>query len=288
MFKGMIKLIESPRDAMQGIHEFIPTKKKVDFINSLLKVGFNIIDLGSFVSPKAIPQLSDTAEVIQQIDMNGSTSDLLVIVANKKGGEIASKFDQIKILGFPYSISEKFLQLNINSDRKQSLERIDALLDICEKEQKVLLVYISMAFGNPYGEVWNHGLLEECAGLLQQKGVKRINLSDTIGVATPKSIKDSFASLIPLYPDMEFGFHLHTTEKNWYANIDAAYSCGCRSFDGVINGLGGCPMSGYELVGNLSTINLIRYFDEKKIPLKINREALEEARSMALRTFPLN
>ncbi len=283
----MVKIIECPRDAMQGISQFIPTKQKIEYINSLLKVGFDTIDFGSFVSPRAIPQLKDTAEVVDNIKLVNTKTKLLAIVANTIGGEIAARFDKITYLGFPFSISPTFLRKNINSTIAKSIVTVNKLLNICEKHHKVLVVYISMAFGNPYGDKWNAEIVEEWVDILSKLGVKIVALSDTTGDSTPESISTIFTDVVPHYPNIEFGFHLHTTLSTWHNKVDAAYRAGCRRFDTVLNGMGGCPMSGKELVANLKTSNLFEYLKEKNdLPESINLKQFTNSFIKAMEVFP--
>jgi len=282
----MIKIIECPRDGMQGINKFIPTEQKIEYLNTLLKVGFDTIDFGSFVSPRAIPQLKDTAEVIAGLDMQNTKSKLLAIVANTIGGEIASKFDEITYLGFPFSISPSFLRKNINSTIAKSIVTTNKLLNICEKNHKMLVVYISMAFGNPYGDKWNSEIVEEWVDILSKLGVKIIALSDTTGDSIPENIYSIFADIIPKYRKIEFGFHLHTTESTWHEKVDAAFKAGCRRFDTVLNGIGGCPMSGKEMIANLKTSNLFEYLDGKNRDYGIDKDAFNAAYVKAMKTFP--
>ena len=283
---SMVKIIECPRDGMQGITKFIPTEKKIEYINSLLKVGFDTIDFGSFVSPRAIPQLKDTAEVLKGLDMQHTRSKLLAIVANTIGGEIASQYDEITYLGFPFSISPSFLRKNINSTIAKSIVTVNKLLNICEKNHKILVVYISMAFGNPYGDKWNTEIVAEWIDILSKLGVKIIALSDTTGDSIPENIYSIFADVVPNYPQVEFGFHLHTTESTWYEKVDAAFKAGCRRFDTVLNGMGGCPMSGKEMIANLRTANLIKYLEENKREHNLDLDAFHEAYVTAMKTFP--
>lgn len=283
----MIKIIEAPRDAMQGIGEFIPTKQKARLINNLLKVGFDTIDFGSFVSPRAIPQLKDTAEVISLLDMSNTSTKLMAIVGNVKGGEIAAAFDEVTYIGFPFSFSETFLKKNINTTLEGAIKTVDGLQNVCLKNNKKLLVYLSMAFGTPYDEPWHIELVIKWAKFLEDRGIEVIALSDIIASATPKMISDVFSVLSKEITRVETGLHLHTLAHNWYDKVDAAYKNGCRRFDGVINGVGGCPMTGYELVGNLDTRWLIDYFDKNKIPVIINRSAFEEAIITAGETYPV-
>jgi hydroxymethylglutaryl-CoA lyase len=252
----------------------------------LLKVGFDTIDFGSFVSPKAIPQLRDTADVLRQLDLSDTKSKLLAIVANTRGGEAAAQFQEIKYLGFPFSISPTFLSRNINSTIENSLGTVNDLLEICDKHNKELVVYISMAFGNPYGDEWSPDLVADWVQRLHQSGVRIIPLSDTVGVSSKKNIAQLFATLVPEFPDIEFGLHLHTSITHWYKRINAAFINGCRRFDTVINGLGGCPMAENRLVGNLRTSNLLEYFEINYVPVEVNELAFEKAYELALEIFP--
>ena len=282
----MIKIIECPRDAMQGVTKFIPTQTKIDYINSLLKIGYNTIDFGSFVSPRAIPQLKDTAEVLEGLDMSNTDTKLLAIVANTIGGDIAASFDKISYLGFPFSISPTFLKSNINSTIARSIVTTNKLLNICQKNNKTLVVYISMAFGNPYGDKWSIEIVEEWVDILSKLGVKIIALSDTTGDSLPENIYSIFADLIPQYPHIEFGFHLHTTPTTWFEKVDAAYKGGCRRFDTVLNGIGGCPMSGKEMIGNLKTSHLFKYLEHQNCKSDIDKKAFSEAFIKAMSVFP--
>lgn len=281
-----IKIIESPRDAMQGLTRFIPTEDKARYINSLLQVGFDVIDFGSFVSPKAIPQLKDTVQVLSKLDLSVTNTKLLAIVANTRGGQEAAQFDEISYIGFPFSISPTFLKRNINSSIEKSIRTVDELLNVCDKHNKGLVVYISMAFGNPYDDEWSPELVSSWVNKLYEMGVRIIPLSDTVGISSKKRIAILFSTLVPEYPEIEFGFHLHTTIRHWYRKVNAAFINGCRSFDTVINGLGGCPMAENRLVGNLRTSNLLEYFEINYVPIEINEKAFEEAYSMALEIFP--
>jgi hydroxymethylglutaryl-CoA lyase len=281
-----MKIIECPRDAMQGIHDFIPTEKKVAYINSLLKVGFDTIDVGSFVSPKAIPQMKDTAEVLNKIDLTSTKSKLLAIIANLRGAQDAVQFDQINYLGFPFSISETFQQRNANSSIAESLVRVEEIQSLCIKHKKELVVYISMAFGNPYGEEWSSGIAMHWSRELSSMGIKILALSDTIGVSNPQNITELFSTLIPELQDVEFGAHLHTTPDKWEEKVKAAYDSGCRRFDSAIKGFGGCPMASDKLTGNMPTENLISYFKANTIPFSINQQAFNNAMIIAGQTFP--
>ena len=282
----MIKIIECPRDAMQGITRFIPTKQKAAYINALLKVGFDTVDFGSFVSPRAIPQMKDTGEVLKLIDMPNAKSKLLAIVANTIGGQLASQYDEITYLGFPFSISPTFLRKNINSTIARSIVTVNRLLDICERHHKILVVYISMAFGNPYGDKWSTEMVLEWVDILVKLGVKIIALSDTTGDSVPETIYSCFSETIPRYHGVEFGLHLHTTPATWREKVEAAFNAGCRRFDTVLNGMGGCPMSGKEMIANLKTSDLFQFLEEKKCKCDIDIKAFQLAYKEALKTFP--
>ncbi|WP_339895189.1 hydroxymethylglutaryl-CoA lyase [uncultured Algibacter sp.] len=255
-----IKIIECPRDAMQGIKQFIPTEQKVQYIQSLLRVGFDTIDFGSFVSPKAIPQMVDTADVLSQLDLSKTTSKLLAIIANTRGAEDASKHTAIDYLGYPFSISENFQMRNTHKTIAQSVITLSEILEIANKTNKEVVVYISMGFGNPYGDPWNVDIVGEWTEKLANMGVKILSLSDTVGTSTPESIDYLFSNLIPKYQNIEFGAHLHTTPTTWFEKVDAAYKAGCHRFDGAIQGFGGCPMAKDELTGNMPTEKLLSYF----------------------------
>lgn len=278
--------MECPRDAMQGIHEFIPTEKKINYINSLLSVGFDTIDFGSFVSPKAIPQMRDTAEVLNGLNLDQTTSKLLGIVANQRGAEDAVQFDEITYLGYPFSISEVFQMRNTNKTIAESEALVADLVNICDKHHKELVVYISMGFGNPYNEPWNVEIVEKWSRRLAEMGVKILSLSDTIGTSNPESINYLFSNLIPALPEVEFGAHLHTTPTSWYEKVEAAFNSGCRRFDGAIKGYGGCPMAADDLVGNMPMEKLLTFAQEKKVSGGINMLAFESAYNKALQTFP--
>lgn len=282
-----MKIIECPRDAMQGIEQFIPTQKKADYINSLLKVGFDTIDFGSFVSPKAIPQLRDTAEVLGKLDLGNTRSKLLAIIANVRGAQDAVAFNEIHYLGFPFSVSETFQQRNTNSSIEESLKRVEEIQNLCVKNRKELVVYISMAFGNPYGDLWSSDIVIKWTKKLTSMGVKIIALSDTIGVSTSSTISYLFSNIIPEFAGVEIGAHLHTRPDAWEEKVRAAYDNGCRRFDSALKGLGGCPMAEDELVGNMPTENLVSYFNSRKVNLDINASAFNEAMIFAGRTFPI-
>ena len=270
-----MKLIECPRDAMQGIKDFIPTELKIDYINSLLDVGFDTIDVGSFVSPKAIPQMADTSLVIPKLRINESNSKLLVIVANKRGAEQAVDFDEISYLGFPFSISETFQKKNINSDIKNSLKRLEQVQTICVNNNKKMVTYFSMAFGNPYGDEWSpHIVAHWSEKLLNEFGINTLSLSDTIGTSNKESISWLFNKLIVEFPTVEFGAHLHTTPDSWREKVKSALDSNCLRFDSAIGGLGGCPMAKDDLTGNMATENIVQYFNEKSINHKLNLDSL--------------
>jgi hydroxymethylglutaryl-CoA lyase len=263
---------ESPRDAMQGIEKFIPTRVKALYINEILMVGFNIVDFGSFVSPKIIPQMSDTAEVLELLDLGSTSSRLSVVVGNKRGAEEAAQYEKISQLGFPFSDSETFLKLNLNANLVKAYETVDEIHEICLKSGKVLSIYYSMAFGNPYKDHWSMDLLNENLQMLSTKGIKNITLSDTVGIADEERIGKVFRMAVSNFPEIRFGFHLHTKLDHWYEKIDAAWNNGCSSFDGVINGLGGCPMAGPGLVGNLDTSLIVKYFKEKDVTSNLHTD----------------
>ncbi|MBI1837029.1 MAG: hydroxymethylglutaryl-CoA lyase, partial [Flavobacteriia bacterium] len=260
-----IKIIECPRDAMQGLHDFIPTEIKINYINSLLKCGFDTIDFGSFVSPKAIPQLKDTADVLNGLNLNTNTK-LLAIVANERGALDASNFEEINYLGFPFSISETFQQRNTNSSIEDSFQIIEKIKKITDNSKKELVIYLSMGFGNPYGDEWNSDILIKwCNQLYSRLGIKIQALSDTIGIATPESVKSIFKDIIPSLPEVEFGAHLHTLYGNAKKLVQAASEGGCNRFDGAIKGFGGCPMATNTLTGNMPTEILLEWLNENKL-----------------------
>ena len=283
----MIKIIECPRDAMQGLHDFVNTEDKIRYIQTLLSVGFDTIDFGSFVSPKAIPQMRDTSDVLNALDLSETKSKLLAIIANVRGAEEACKFSQINYLGYPFSISETFQLRNTNATIEESLERVEDIQDLCVKNNKELVIYISMGFGNPYGDVWNVEIVEKWVSALKSMGIKILSLSDTIGVSNPQSIEYLFSNLIPKYPEIEFGAHLHTEPHNWHEKIDSAYKSGCLRFDSAIKGFGGCPMAKDDLTGNMPTENLISYFQHAKVDLNFDLNQFLESMKIALQIFPL-
>lgn len=280
-----VKIIECPRDAMQGIKMFIPTEKKVQYIQSLLAAGFDTIDFGSFVSPKAIPQMQDTAEVLAQLDLSQTKSKLLAIIANVKGAELASVHDEIQYLGFPFSISENFQMRNTHKTIAESIVTLQQIIEIAQKTNKEVVAYLSMGFGNPYGDPWNVEIVAEWTEKLANMGVKILSLSDTIGSSTPEVIDYLFANLIPQYPDIEFGAHLHTTPDKWFEKIDAAYKAGCTRFDGAIKGFGGCPMAKDDLTGNMPTEKMLSYFTANKIDTGIKSTAFESSYNESMKIF---
>lgn len=270
---------------MQGFMHFIPTETKISYINQLLKVGFDTIDFGSFVSPKAIPQMQDTAEVFNALDLSTTSSKLLAIIANSRGAQQAVQFEQIAYLGFPFSVSETFQLRNTNSTISASLDSVKQIQDLCTKHNKKLVLYLSMAFGNPYGDVWNVEIVEHWTAEMDKLGVKIISLSDTIGVADSGSISYLFNGLIPAFPHIEFGAHLHTQPHNWKEKIHAAYGSGCRRFDGAVKGFGGCPMAADELTGNMPTEHIISYLQEHGVNINIDMEAFHLAVNRSLQVF---
>ena len=280
-----IALIECPRDAMQGWAHFIPTEKKIAYINELLKVGFDTLDFGSFVSPKAIPQMADTAEVIKNIDLSNSTTKLLAIIANERGAQDAMLHDKISYLGFPFSVSETFQQRNTNSSIEESLGRVAEIQNLCIKNKKELVVYISMGFGNPYGDEYNETIVYNWVNKLVDMGIGIISLADTVGLATPGQVLTVTRTLVEALPQTEIGVHLHSTARNWKAKTDAALEAGCLRFDGALKGIGGCPMADDVLVGNMDTELMIPYFEEKGLLKGLNKEALQRCSIMAGEIF---
>ncbi|MGB1349614.1 MAG: hydroxymethylglutaryl-CoA lyase [Flavobacteriaceae bacterium] len=280
-----IKIIECPRDAMQGIKTFIPTELKANYIQSLLRVGFDTLDFGSFVSPKAIPQMRDTKEVLDKLDLSSTRTKLLSIVANLRGAEIACSIDSIDYLGFPFSISENFQMRNTHKTISESEIVLKDILEITQKSNKKLVVYMSMAFGNPYGDPWDVDIVGEWADRLQSMGVEILSLSDTIGSSKSESISYLFSNLIPKFPHIEFGAHLHTHPNSWYEKLNAAYKAGCHRFDGAIQGFGGCPMASDSLTGNMPTEKIISYLNSEKIKTNLNVLAFESAHNEASKLF---
>lgn len=281
MTNSPIKITECPRDAMQGLHDFIPTDKKAAYINLLLQVGFDTIDFGSFVSPKAIPQMRDTAELLGKLNLSNNRSKLLAIIANYRGAEDAVKHPEITYLGFPFSISETFQRRNTNSGIAESFETVKRINELCAATNKQLLVYLSMGFGNPYGDEWSTVIVEDWAGKMVNEGIKTIALADTIGAASSGQISDIYPLLTQQFPGTEFGIHLHSTPNTWHEKIEAAYKSGCRRFDTTIKGYGGCPMAADDLTGNIATENLIGYLQEQNEVTGLDmvkfREAMEYA-----------
>ncbi len=271
---------------MQGLKEFIPTETKAAYINKLLQVGFHTIDFGSFVSPKAIPQMRDTADVLSRLDLSKTNSKLLAIVANKRGADDASKFEEIDYLGYPFSISETFQKRNTNATIAESMDRVRMMQEICVKSGKTMVVYISMGFGNPYGDPWNVEVVAHWTEELAKEGISILSLSDTIGCGTPETIEYLFSNLIPAYPEITFGAHLHTEPHNWMEKIVAAYKGGCTRYDGAIKGFGGCPMAKDDLTGNMPTENVYQYFAEQGIDTGVDRDAFHAAMSVSLEVFP--
>ena len=283
----MIKLIECPRDAMQGLDEFIPTDIKARYINLLLGVGFDTIDFGSFVSPKAIPQMRDTLEVLEELDLSNTSTKLLAIVANERGISEAVRQSKITYLGFPFSISETFQKRNTNSSILQSISTVDDLVLQCDKHGKLPVLYLSMGFGNPYGDEWNEQIVLDHADILVQKGVKIISLADTVGIANPLQIASLFSKLSGSFTEIDFGVHLHSTPSSWQDKIEAAYLNGCRRFDSAIKGYGGCPMATDSLTGNIATENVISYLNGKGTSLNLNLEKWKEAFDFSASVFSL-
>ena len=277
MFSRNTHLVECPRDAMQGWEKFIPTEKKVSYINSLLKVGFDTLDCGSFVSAKAIPQMADTKEVIRQLSLDRSKTKLLVIVANKRGAEEAVTYDIITFLGFPFSVSPTFQARNTNSTMEESVQRIEDIQNLCLKKNKHFVVYLSMGFGNPYGDEYNEETLLHWAGEMVRRNIGIISLADTVGMATPGQIDFALKTLIPAYPQATFGVHLHSTAADQEEKLAAAVNAGCKRFDGTLKGIGGCPMASNELVGNMNSEWMIEYFKTQQILSDIDEEELQEA-----------
>ena len=280
-----IQLVECPRDAMQGWKDFIPTEKKVAYLNALLEVGFHTLDFGSFVSPKAIPQMADTTEVLKKLKIQNSKTKLLAIVANTRGAEDAVLYDEIHYLGFPFSISPTFQLRNTNSTQTESLFKIDEIQELCIKNKKTLVVYLSMAFGNPYEDEYNAELLMNWADEMAKREIEIISLADTVGVCTSEQIETALNKLIPKYPAIEFGVHLHSTNFNWKLKLQAALFNGCKRFDGALKGIGGCPMAQDDLVGNMDSEKMIQYFEEHQLLNNLNKEALAKSIVIANEIF---
>ena len=280
-----IKLIECPRDAMQGWSRFIPTAHKIKYINSLLKIGFDTIDFGSFVSPKAIPQLADTVEVLESLEVDINQTKLLAIVANERGAAQACEFNKITYLGFPFSVSPTFQQRNTNSNMEESFNRVKDIQDLCSKKNKQLVIYISMGFGNIYGDVYNSNIVLHWVEEMVKTGIKIISIADTVGVATPQQVSSLLNSIIPLYPAIEIGVHLHSSPTDWETKVTAALQAGCTRFDGALKGIGGCPMAGNDLVGNMDTELMIPYFNDLNLLNNLNKKALQYSSRLANEIF---
>lgn len=281
----MIQIIECPRDAMQGWPHEIPTTKKINYLNALLQVGFDTLDFGSFVSPRAIPQMADTAKVLEGLDIQNTKTKLLAIIANVRGAEEAATHEEISYLGFPFSISAEFQQRNTGSTPLESIARIDAIQNICVQKNKQLVVYLSMAFGNPYGDEYNEEILMKWASEMASRNISIISLADTVGLASPEQIRLALETLIPKYPEISIGVHLHSSAKNKQEKLEAAWQAGCMRFDGALKGYGGCPMAQDDLVGNMPTEFMINYFESKNEALAINKEKLNECLLLADEIF---
>jgi hydroxymethylglutaryl-CoA lyase len=282
----VVQIIECPRDAMQGLHDFIETDVKAAYINQLLRVGFHTIDFGSFVSPKAIPQMRDTRQVLEKLDLSTTETKLLAIIANERGAEEAADIQEITYLGYPFSVSETFQIRNTNATIQESVERVKMIQETCIKKDKKLVLYISMGFGNPYGDPWNAEVVMEWVDKLSHLGITIFSLSDTVGVSNPQSISYLFNNLIPAYPNLEIGAHLHTQPHNWREKIHAAYEHGCRRFDAAMKGYGGCPMAKDDLTGNMATENLVSYFSDINQPMGIDFQQVIRSLSMVNDVFP--
>jgi hydroxymethylglutaryl-CoA lyase len=280
-----IKITECPRDAMQGLHDFVPTDIKAAYINLLLRVGFDTIDFGSFVSAKAIPQLQDTPEVLKKLDMSSTKSKLLAIIANYRGAEDAVKHEEITYLGYPFSISETFQLRNTNTTLPQAFDNVKRIKELCQSTNKQLLVYLSMGFGNPYGDEWNTGIIEQWTEQLTHEGINNIALADTIGIAEAEQIGSIYPDLCNKFPETEFGIHLHSTPDTWQPKIEAAYKSGCKRFDVALKGYGGCPMAADDLTGNIATENLIAYLQSQNEPLELNLAKFREAMDYSAKVF---
>ncbi|SEQ90724.1 hydroxymethylglutaryl-CoA lyase [Pedobacter rhizosphaerae] len=285
MSKNPFKLVECPRDAMQGLHDFVPTALKSAYLNLLLQVGFDTLDFGSFVSPKAIPQMADTEAVLDNLDLSNTDTKLLAIVANLRGVEEAIKHDQIHYLGFPFSISETFQQRNTNSSIKESLNTVEEMLSLCEKSGKTAVVYLSMGFGNPYGDEWNYEIVERWADTLVEKGVRILSLADTVGISTPEKIKTILPQLISHFSEIEIGVHLHSTPKERLEKIEAAYQAGVMRIDSALKGFGGCPMAADDLTGNIATEDVIQFLNAKGADLNLNMKKWNEAMELSTQIF---
>jgi hydroxymethylglutaryl-CoA lyase len=282
---GGISIIECPRDAMQGWKHFIATEKKIEYINSLLKVGFDTIDFGSFVSPKAIPQMKDTRDVLKGLMLNAKSAKLLAIVANMRGAEEACVFDEITYLGFPFSVSETFQQRNTNSSISESLGRVEEIQNLCTKTGKKLVVYISMGFGNPYGDIYSEEIVFNWVNKMAAMDIEIISLADTVGVAEPEQVYSMTKYLIDSLPGTEIGVHLHSTPANWKEKLEAAVKAGCKRFDGALKGIGGCPMADDELIGNMNSELMIDYFEQHNLITGLDKDALDKSLKLAAEIF---
>ena len=280
-----IKLVECPRDAMQGWAHFIPTETKIEYINNLLKVGFHTIDFGSFVSPMAIPQMADTKDVICNLELGETDTKLLAIIANERGANDAVKFDKISYLGFPFSISETFQQRNTNSSVEESLKRVEAIQQLCMQNNKELVVYISMGFGNPYGDEYNEEIVIRRTKQIEELGVKIISIADTVGLATANEVETLMQKVVPAFKNIEIGVHLHSAPENRIEKLGAAWNAGCRRFDSALKGIGGCPMAGNDLVGNMDTETMLNYFKKRGEEFDFNESALQQCSMMASEIF---
>ncbi|MBO9672351.1 MAG: hydroxymethylglutaryl-CoA lyase [Sphingobacteriaceae bacterium] len=285
MSQNKFKLVECPRDAMQGLHDFVPTTLKAEYLNLLLQVGFDTLDFGSFVSAKAIPQMADTAEVLAHLDLNNASTKLLAIVANLRGVEAAAQHQEIDYLGFPFSISETFQQRNTNSSIAQSLSTVEEMLSLCAKNNKEAVVYLSMGFGNPYGDEWNYEIVEQWADVLVGKGVRILSLADTVGISTPEKIENILPKLISRFSDTEIGIHLHSTPAERLEKIDAAYHSGVKRIDSALKGFGGCPMAADDLTGNIATEEVIGFLNTKGENLNLNMDKWNEAMAFSGKIF---
>lgn len=285
MNSNKFKLVECPRDAMQGLHDFVPTELKSEYLNLLLQVGFDTLDFGSFVSPKAIPQMADTAEVLANLNLIDTQTRLLAIVANLKGVEDAIKHKEIAYLGFPFSISETFQQRNTNSSIDQSLSIVEEMLSRCDKNNKTAVVYLSMGFGNPYGDEWNYEIVEKWADVLVSKGVKILSLADTVGVSTTEKIENILPKLISRFSSIEIGIHLHATPAERLEKIEAAYNAGVKRIDSALKGFGGCPMAADDLTGNVATEDVISFLNSKGENLNLNMDKWNEAMVLSAKIF---
>lgn len=291
MMSEKIKITECPRDAIQGLQNYIPTRLKVEYLNKLLQVGFDTLDFGSFVSPQAVPQMKDTAQVVEKLDLASSSTKLLAIIPYRCGYDKvdACKFEEITYVGYPLSVSETFQLKNVHTSYKDSFEKVKEIQEgLVEHPGKRLQIYISMAFGNPYGDEWNIDIINNTVKKLKELDITNIALSDTIGLGKPENIEEIFRIMINEYPEIEFGAHFHSKRSEWKEKVDAAFLGGCRKFDGALSGYGGCPLSGYDMIGNVATENLLAYFEERNIDLGLNKENLSEALEFAPHVFKHN